>query len=75
MSVPQIDCIVDNALVSAFPLLNNNNNNNNNNNTQDDVYSAIIYGASHMLLQLVHILDFSRVNLLPNNYPMYCLIV
>jgi len=25
-----------------------NNNNNNNNNNHDDIYSAIIYGASHM---------------------------
>ena len=26
----------------------NNNNNNNNNNNHDDIYSAVIYGASHM---------------------------
>jgi len=25
-----------------------NNNNNNNNNNHDDIYSAVIYGASHM---------------------------
>ena len=32
-------------LTSPLPLRNNNNNNNNN---HDDIYNAVIYGASHM---------------------------
>ena len=30
------------------PNIQDNNNNNNNNNNHDDIYSAVIYGASHM---------------------------